>query len=1259
MLRIIESLSLDSESILAQGRPVPNHAVLEDDDGVRWYLSPGGMVNPHEWTRAYASGASMLVQSMDDGGFRCVGASRFMDERTSVGHEFVLADPFWTATSDWPTIHVLLGQPSPDSVEEVEEKPGDALTGLVHLHTHSEYSTLDGLSTAEEMVAVAVQQGSGYIGMTDHGNCAGHPDLQAACDKAGIKPIFGMEAYLVDDRHRRLDDFDMPEPERTDQAGTEAYKQARANYVKRLRDYWHLVLIATDDTGLRNLWAMSTEAFRDGMYGKNPRLDWDTLLRHREGIIATTACLRGPLLHGGFLDGNTEAGLQRLGKLQEIFGDNLYLEIHANQLPQQIEANKWLAQISQQYQVPLVAAVDSHYPTKEDAKAHRVWLSAQTDSDINDDSSLFAGGQDYHLAEESEVREALSYLPANVVDEAIANTGRIAMRATARVSGEPTPPEYSKGGYEEDSRRLREVCMSNWSKVCNRRNPESVYLDRFEREFDLIERKHFCGYFLMTADMTSYAKRNGILVGPGRGSGGGSLVAYLSGITDIDPVDAELLFERFLTEGRTELPDFDVDYPASKKQIMQQYARDRYGTDAVTVVGSVTRLKNKGVIDKLGRAMSSTLPGDFYLDQKAMSDLIKDAEADTAGLGLSWEDLWSKHSDTLGPYRAKYPDLFAMADRLVGRAFTFGQHAAGLVISTDGALTDSLPLRKASEEGHMIAQFDKNVLEALGYIKFDLLTLRNLDTIQDTIDLIRETRGHEIDVYSWRDEYEDPQVWEEIADGHTLGIFQIETALGTQYASRMRPSSLADLADLVTIVRPGPRNSGLTESYLKRRDGQEVVTYPDPRMESFLSKTYGAMLYQEDIMQATMVLAGYGSDEADKVRKILGKKKVEQARIAGQEFVTRAVANGMAEDKANLLWAQMEEFSKYSFNRAHAYAYAVLAFWCAWLKVHYPVEFLTSALSGIDKDRIPVFIKEARRMGLQVLPPDINESGSGFTPGPLSVRYGLDSIKGVGAAAHAIKEQQPYTSFDDFMARAVSPSGSKVNRGHVALLARVGAFDSLYPNRRGLETLLSADKDGTSSRCVFRQDTIPVGAPNNLPCGFDWESEEPPVNPRTGKKMKPKAPPKRCTKACRNYTAPPPINPDDVPPYTEDDIQQIEGEMLGVLLSSTPFDRLDEQDREFLRDQSERACRLDGPNGPYMIAGVLTKKRPHQDRSGKTMGFLAFETESGTVDVTVFSTDWEKTGKRMHSNTLYLADVDRNTRGFTLRAAVAADRVTK
>lgn len=1109
---------------------------------------------------------------------------------------------------------------------------------FVHLHAHSEFSPLDGLSTIDEMVAAVTADHQPALALTDHGICAGHPHLARSATKAGIKPIYGIEAYLVDDRIAR--------PVSIPRDATEE-ERARLEAVNAgINDYYHLILWAETDEGLRNLWGMSTEANRDGFHGK-PRMDWDTLARFSTGVIASTACLRGPICHALLKEEQYgyEVALMNIARLQEIFRDRLYVELHTNDLPDQIRMNQHLIQLAEQYSIPMLAAVDSHYPCAGDKHTHQMWLRVQMNKEAHDATTLFEGDADYHLMTAAEVESALSYLPVSVLDEAMANTIAVSERCQARMLGQAAPPVFSRqGGKEADLDRLLRICMGNWSKTLGKREPQEVYEARFEREMRLLIDKGFCGYFLMVHDQVDYAKRNGILVGPGRGSGSGSLVAYLMGITEIDPVETRLLFERFLTEGRAALPDFDVDYPSSVKDRMSQYAVDRWGEDRVIRVGTHLRLKNKGIVRDLTRVLEKDIDSPrLYADMTEVAKLIDAIEAPTAGLGMPWEEMWAEHGEALQPYRDRYPMLFALADRLVGRVKSYGRHAAGFVISTDESLTDRLPLWTAKGSGQLVVEFDMVALEELGLIKFDLLNLRNLDTIQMTIDLIREQLGTQIDVYSWKDEYDDPLVWDELGKGHTLGIFQIETAAGTKITREFKPQNMRELADVITLVRPGPTRSGLRKLYMDRRAGLASVTYPHPAMEEFLGDTWGCILYQEQVMQTCMALGGYSTTEADEVRKILGKKKTSLVADAGQTFIARCIANGHDQGMVTALWAQMAEFAKYSFNRAHAWGYAMLGYWTAWLKFHYPVQFMAALMSTEQKDNVAACVEEARRMEIEVLPPDINASGVGFKVVPagvgFAVRYGLDQIKGVGeAAVRDIVAGQPYASWEDYLER----KGRNAHSGVTKLLVRVGAFDSLVPDRRALEQKLDWQDSKESDYCALRNDNV-VG-PNGLPCTFAWENE-PIEYGKSGKPLKGKPIPKRCSKACRQYV--PRTAPEPGEPYTAADIRDLEVELLGTYLSSTPFDRIPES--VLMETLTAEQCEAGLNGGEYLVAATVNRVKKIKDRNGRDMAFLTLYARNGELDVTVFSDQWVKYHKDFRLGDLALAVVNKNQRGYTLR----------
>lgn len=1289
-MHLVETYHHDGMTVQVEGRTYPAVCLIEDDEGIRWMISAyADEVHAPTWARAAAVGAAGIIVPgsplLDLAGMaqrhRAITTERFAEERREQPPNYTIPASAWSFHSEWPTYpEVFMARPGDLLVVK-----NSALSGFAHLHTHSEYSPLDGLSKVSEIVEQVTLHGQDAVALTDHGWCSGHPHLQEACDKAGIRPGFGVEAYFQDDRFARSDPANSKERNREIRYG-----------------YYHLILLATNDAGLRNLWAMSTESFRDGLYDKKPRLDWDTLRRHSEGIIASSACLRGPL-SVPILNDDEDLARRNLAILLDIYGDRFYLEIQPNSLPEQEKVNRAMVRLAKEYGVPLLATVDSHYPVKDDHDAHEAWIAIQTNSDVNDEGDLFAVNLDLYVQSEEEVRKGLAYLGQDAVDESIANTLVVASKFDARIGGKPIAPVYSKkGGADRDAERLLELCVANWTKVASQPGQDD-YMARFEREFALLKSKGFCGYYLMVSDYCRFAKNNGILVGPGRGSGAGSLGAFLSDITEVDPIEARLPFERFMTEGRTSLPDFDVDFPASKKSIMLQYLVDKYGRDYVISIGTHLRLKSKGIIKDLVRAMKSELlagvpledQSEYYAqilkDQNAISKIVEDAEKGTAGLGLAWDDLWAQFGDELNPYRQKYPALFRMADRLVGRMKTYGKHAAGVVISTDQSLTDWLPLSVGEDEGQMVSQFDMGAMEAMGFVKFDMLTIRTLDTVQVAVDLIRDRIGDDVEIYKWRDEYLDPLVWERIAAAETLGIFQIETSAGTRLCARMKPSTMQELADMNTIVRPGPTRSGLTETYLKRRFGLEPVSFPDARLEQYLGDAQGCMIYQDHILEVCMHLAGYSSDEADEVRKILGKKKVEKIGPAGQEFVSRAVSwGGMQRDAAQHIWDQMAEFAKYGFNKAHAYSYSMISYWTAWLKFHYPVEFFTACLSTIDQKRIPEFIKETRRTGLTVLPPDINLSGKGFKAEPLSVRYGLDAIMGIGQVAVDDLEAGQYyptlEAFEEYSGR----TGSKINAGIVLLLAKVGALDSLEPHRAGLVARLEAAKSGEDTRCVHKDETVlfkPEGlffrprgedesiedwmayeeqydqewkaARDKLPpdfCTFDWTTEEPPVNPRTGKLLKLKPLPKRCTKACRQHTAPPPLDMNDVPPYTDEQIRAIEHELLGVFLSSTPFDRLDFEDRQQLFHDAEEL-----PSGPprlYTMAAILMGIRKTKTRaSGEEMAFLTLDTEVSTIEVVAFPKKWAEVKTGMHSGQLCLVVLEKQDedRGLVLREFVIVD----
>ncbi len=1272
-----------------------SHSVVEDQDGYSILLTSGNQIPIHVWQQALDDHSVMLI--VDSATGSAISVDEFLAERKESVSARAYEVVRWRTDLDYPSLREYH-----QSGPQADDDPLDSTT-FVHLHTHFEYSPLDGLSTVDEVSKIITEQGQGALGSCDHGNCAAHPELQEKADQYGFKPIFGMEAYFVPDRHRRskswleLDGMVVQEKDLTKTQLAKAEKKSDSRESRN--EYTHLSLWAESQNGLRNLWAMSTEGYREGLWDGKPRIDWDTLDRLSDGVLCGTGCLRGPVTrllitcdcgheygtHSGpcaYVDeknqircdcqqfsGQDDAARDTLMRLAFYFPERLYVELHANTLESQRYANQRLAALAREYDLPMIMAVDSHYPTQDKRLIHKAWVSMQTGKTLEEDTSLFQGDQHYHLKTEAEIREATSYLPSDVVEESIANTVALARRCTAKVKGEVTTPTYSNATKDHpdpvkrDVDRVLEICLENWARRTKMKtHSQQVYMDRLEREMGLLISKQFCGYFLIVWDYVAWAKKNGCLVGPSRGSGGGSLVAYLLGITETDPVEHDLIFERFLTEGRTSLPDFDIDFPTSWRARITNYIRERWGEDYTSSIGTVGRMRAKQALNDVYRALEPVLPYEIpHIEREALKKIIDEANAPLAGKQLPWDEVCDQFSDLIDPMRARYPEVFDMVDNVVDRLRQYGKHAAGVVISTGSPLTE-LPMfmteveevvdGKKVKRQMMLTQFDMNALDILGYVKFDILTLRTLDTLQTAVDLIEAKTGRRVNPYDWTEEYYDPQVWEQVANGKTLGLFQVETPSGTRMIRRMEPSSLEDLAAAVTVVRPGPMRSGLTESYLRRRAGIEPVSYPDARMEEFVGNTYGAMIYQEQVMAACMTLAGYTSDEADGVRKLLGKKQVEKVVAAGQKFIEAAVPYGTEPAVAEFLWNQMAEFAKYGFNRAHAYAYAVLGYWTAWLKFHFPKEFLLACMSTVDNDRIPDFIEETRRMGYDIRPPDINLSKTLFSSRDLDVIYGLSMVPLVGTVtADQIVKGQPYSSLEDFLTRAVEPTGSAVNMGHVKALVGVGAFDSLVPNRRAVEVQLERESDGTAARCVRKTDAPNPQHPFRVPCSFDWANEvDPPlIRKRVDGKMQdaPKDPPKRCTVACRQYLKPPAVDTSTIPPMSTEEIVAREREILGVWISASPWEPVAQEHL----DNSDTAETIESGPAEVQYVGVciVEKVKTRKDKNGNDYAFVNLNMQDGSIEPVCFASVYGDHRHNLTPGTLGVVVIQKTTRGTQLQ----------
>jgi len=1112
------------------------------------------------------------------------------------------------------------------------------------LHVHSEYSVLDGLSTTAEIARRVAENGGSAAALTDHGGCFGHVQWQRDADAAGIKPVFGMETYFRPDRLARPAEGD---------------KEAQ----KRLINGDHLILLAQGNRGLHDLWAASTEAYVTGFYGR-PRVDWDLLEEFGSDLVCTTSCLSG-IVADDIKHGRVNQVAATLDRLKSIFGDRLFLEIQGNDLTEQRYMNKALAEVSEIMGIPVIATSDAHYPGAAEKELHQTWMACQSGK-RNDDYWHFSG-----MLAEDQLRGLLGYLDPKTVDKAIWNTAEVAARCDARIGGHADPPVFTPGGTaDDDARALRAMCEANRGLVDHLGRE---YRDREDHEFEVIAGKGLAGCCLIVEDLIRFARSQGRLVGPGRGSAAGSLISYLLRITSVDPIKNGLLFERFLTKGREALPDFDLDFASSARAPIQDYAVEKYGADHVVRVGTIMRYGAKGILNKLlsieadrYRTLNTGPYGDAGCQRQALADqckadasvigkIVDQAEAGTAGLGLPWEEIMQ--DPEIVEYREKYPQVFATAERLQGRVYAQGQHPAGLIISPGRVLTGAMPMRHAKPgDKLLVSQWDYRAAEDLNLLKLDILTLRTLDTAEMTVRLVEERTGIRLDPRQWDIEHLDPQVYDGLGTGQTLGVFQLETRLCKEYVRRMKPRKLAHLADLTTFIRPGPRNSGATEKYLARFLGTEEVEYAHPLLKELLSSTYGVMLYQEQVMLACMILAGYSELEADGVRKILGKKLVSKIEAAGEEFIRRAVERGHDEEVMSALWADMAEFGRYAFNKAHGYSYGVLSYWTAWLKEHYPAEFLTAVMSTVDMDRLPEFAMEARRIGLTVLPPDVSYCQGGFTCQGITVRYGLLAIPTVGeAAVRTIVRAQPYSSYADFLAR------SSANAGVTYALAKAGALDSLVPSRKGLVRVIESDRDGTSVRCVHKTDE--AAGPGGLPCTFGWEADRREQEEQHARLMAPrladgrkalklavKPPPARCTRACRRYTPPSLPGMAAWGEYPPDALFRADMEVYGTWMTEAVFAQLDTMSQG-LREQAREMGRLlvTAAPGTYPAAAVFAGARSAVTRSGSTMWWVRLLTEVSVLDLACFSPrreeDLDVPGmvRRLHQGTLVQAEVKKRS----------------
>ncbi|WP_022854070.1 DNA polymerase III subunit alpha [Thermodesulfatator atlanticus] len=896
------------------------------------------------------------------------------------------------------------------------------MADFVHLHLHTEWSLLDGAIRLKDLFPRAKEFGYEAIAITDHGSLFGLIHFYEAARAHGIKPILGCELYVA--------------------PGSRFEKKAKSAHEAG----YHLVVLCENETGYRNLLKLVTLANFEGFYWK-PRVDKELLRKYSEGLIALSACLHGEVAAAA-LRGNMDLARKLAKEYAEIFPGRFYLELQENELPEQKQVNEALYELARELRLPVVATNDCHYLRAEDARVHDVLLCIQTNKVVTDENRMRFSTDKLYFTSPEEMKERFSWCP-----EALENTCLIAERCNVELElGVHHFPRYPLPAgrtyeevFEEKARagfETRLKALKEWPGLAA---SEKEYRERLEHEIEVIKHKGFASYFLVVSDFISWAKKQGIPVGPGRGSAAGSLVAYAMGITDLDPLRYGLLFERFLNVERASLPDIDVDFCMRRREEVIHYVREKYGgQDYVAQIATFGQMKAKAVVRDVGRALGMPYP---QVDK--IAKLIPEAQDMTLDKALAAEPRLKE----LVEKDEKVRELIAIAKVLEGLPRHSSTHAAGVVIA-DSPLTDYCPLMKG-EHDEIVTQFDMKAVERVGLIKFDFLGLKTLTIIDHALRLVKEHFGKEIDLA--RLPLDDEKTYELLRRGDTDGVFQLESSGMKNLLIRMRPSEFNDLIAVLALYRPGPLESGMVDQYVRAKHGEIEVKYLLPQLEPILKETYGVIVYQEQVMKIAQVLAGYSLGEADILRRAMGKKKPEVMAAQKERFIAGALKQGIPKDKAEQIFDLMAKFAGYGFNKSHSAAYALVAYQTAYLKAHFPVCYMTALLSYEmeNTDQVVKYISVCKQMGIEILPPDINESHVGFTMKGNQIRFGLAAVKNVGGGAIEeiirAREEGPFTSFEDFCLRV---DLKKVNKRVLESLIKAGAFDSLGHTRASLMEIL-------------------------------------------------------------------------------------------------------------------------------------------------------------------------------------------------------------
>jgi len=1068
---------------------------------------------------------------------------------------------------------------------------------FTHLHTHTEFSMLDGAARIGELVDAAVADGQPALGITDHGNMYGVLDFYKACRDRGITPVIGTEAYMAgESRHER--------PVRrgkVDDTGGDVEGGQKL--------YYHLTLLAETVTGYRNLLKLSSAAYLEGYYYK-PRLDWELLERHSEGLIATTGCLGGVVLQA-LLAGDAVEAERRAARLQDIFGrDSLFVELQDHGLSEQQRTNPQLVEIARRLHAPLLATNDSHYTKREHAKAHDALLCVQTGALLSDTNRFKFDGTEHYLKSASEMRHLFSELP-----EACDNTLLIAERADVQIElGKPSLPEFPVpdhfvGEQYEDRALLylRDLTMTGAKERYGASVPAHV-VERIEYELGVIGNMGFAAYFLVVWDLIKYARDNHIRVGPGRGSAAGCCVAYCLKIVDIDPIKYDLLFERFLNPGRRQMPDIDMDFDERYRSVVMRYAADKYGSDRVAQVVTFSTIKARAAVRDAARVLGKPyIVGDKIA--KLMPPLVMGRDTPLHAcmtLTEGFEEGYAAASElrTMNDSDFEAKEVIDVALGLEGLRRQDGIHAAAVVISRD-PLTDYLPIQRKPgagekpEDAPIVTQYEMHGVEDLGLLKMDFLGLRNLSIIERALDLIAAS-GHErpdIDNVALDDE----PTLEMLRRGDSVGVFQLEGGPMRALMRSLAPTSFDDVAALVALYRPGPMAANMHNDYADRKNGRKPIVYEHADLEPILADTQGLMIYQESVMRVAQKFAGYTLEEADNLRKACGKKIRALLAAEREKFVAGCVTQGYGDKLGTKLFDIIEPFADYAFNKSHSYGYGLVAYQTAWLKAHYPVEYMSALLTSVkdNKDKTAVYLAECRARGISVLVPDVNRSVAEFAPdrtgelaGPAIV-FGLAAVRNVGESLveKIVAERTAHGPFVDIFDFCDRVDPVVLNKRTMESLTKGGAFDAMGYPRQGLCLVL----EGIVDRTLERRKERDLGI-TSLFAAFEEQEQ---VDTGWGSARV------------------------AIPDSDFDKAQRLafEKEMLGLYVSDHPLMGF-EQAMARLTDCSLSDLREEDPTGDRApvraIGGVVTDLRRTYTKKGDLMARFVLEDLQAAMEVFVF-----------------------------------------